>query len=108
MKLDKTEVTKILVNEFHYTEKEAETFINNFPFINEELVPSVKQWLNDRTILDTDFGGITIEEVMKANNRHHFLLAILDLNRLFDKDFPEQQKSRFKELLKQPKFYYDK
>lgn len=99
MKIDTTEVKNILVNELNYKEDQAESFINNFPSINEALAPALTQWLKDRTIVNTDFAGITIEEVMRNRNAH-FLMAIQEINRLYDKDITEDKKSRSREILK--------
>ncbi len=104
MKIDTEKVKKILVDELDYKEFEAEHFLKDFPNINEELVPAVEQWLKDRTIVDTDFGGITIKDVMKT--RCHFLMAINQLNRLFDDDLSDEKKKRLKELLKKPRIHW--
>jgi hypothetical protein len=101
MELDKEEVKKILTDELGYEDWHADFFLKDFPTINKELVPAVQQWLKDRTIVDTDFEGITIEEAMKASGGN-FLVTIRRLNRLFDDDLSEEDIRFLKESMKKP------
>jgi hypothetical protein len=99
--INKQEAQKILVSELDYETHQAELFLEDYPVIHEELEEAVKKWFEDRTIMNFDVEGIAISEFMKIRN-YNFLLAIKELNKLFDKDITEKEREKLKRLIIKP------
>jgi len=101
MVLDKEQIKKILSSELEYTPIEAVSFVREFPAIHDELSKAVQGWLEDRTISDINAFGLSIQEYMRTHHAH-FLMAIRDLNRLYDNDLTPERRNRLIEILRNP------
>jgi len=81
--VNKTELKKILVDEFTFKPYQADLFLSDYPPIYEPLVPAIQRWLMDRNILDISIEGLTIQDVIRKR-QCNFLMAIREMNRLLD------------------------
>lgn len=99
--LDKNQVKRILLEEYHYPEYQVDAFLNTLHSFNDIFRPVIEQWLHDRKISDIEVEGLTIQKVMKAR-MCSFLTAVRDLNILLDKDLSPEQHDNFKKYLQQP------
>jgi hypothetical protein len=95
------QIKEILIDEMEYSEQKAESFLQDFPQLHPEPLSALKKWLDDRTIVETDFQGITIQEIMD-NFEGNFLMALKRINRLFDEDLTDEEKKSFVDSLKKP------
>lgn len=101
LKIDKKQAKAILIAEQGFSPIAADAFLSDFPPIHDELAESVSRWLKDRTVLDVDVAGVTVQEVMQARG-DHFLMAVRLLNRLLDADVSPDQRERMARLLRCP------
>lgn len=95
------QIRGILIEEMGYSEQEADSFLQDFPQLHPEPLSALEKWLEDRTVLETDFQGITIQEIME-NYEGNFLMALKRINRLYDEDLTEEEKKSYVDSLKKP------
>ena len=81
-----------------------ETFLDNFPPLDDSLGQLVDQWLDDQQIPDLVIDGISLKHLMsfRASN---FLKAIRDLNKLLDPSLSEADRQQWIRILNTPRFY---
>ena len=96
--LDKEKAKGVLVSELGYKPYQADSFLDDFPAIHDELEESVKAWLEDRSILDVEVEDLLISSVMETQSCN-FLFAIKYLNRLLDEDISPETRDLLKESL---------
>ena len=99
--LDNERAKTILIQELGYTRISAESFLRDFPPVHNELAGAVRQWLDDRTVLDVSVFGLSISEYMRIRHAH-FLMAVRDLNRLLDADLTPERRERLIKILQKP------
>lgn len=98
-KLNSDKVHKILVSELEFEPDEADLYLNHYPDLDDTLGKAVETWLKDRSILDIEIEGITIQQVMQ-NHNIHFLGAVKSLNGLLTRKLTSEQKEAIKTSLK--------
>lgn len=102
VKVNKNELKKILIDELNYKEHEADLYLLDYPdSIHDPLESSYKKWLSDRTVAVEPIEDLLISDIMNKR-KAHFLMAIKILNRLFDKDLTESERTRLKEIIQKP------
>lgn len=99
--LDKAQAKKILIDELEYDAIGADQFLKKYPPLYDDLSEAVERWLKDRTVLKVDIFGLSIDEVMKVQG-YNFLLAVSEINRLFDSDMSDEKRNRIVKHLKRP------
>lgn len=99
--LDKEQVKSILINEFGYTSIGADSYLRRYPPIHDELVPTIQQWLKDRSVQDVNTHGLSIREIMRIQN-FHFLEAVKYLNVLLDEDLSSDDRDELIDFYRTP------
>jgi hypothetical protein len=99
VKVDKQTLKQILESELNYQDYEADLFLRDFPeTIHDPLEKAYNQWLTDRTVSEEPVEGLLITNVMK-NRQTHFLMALREINRLFDEGVTDDQRALIKSTL---------
>ena len=99
--LDKVKAKVILLNELKYKEYAVDSFLERYPEIHDELSESVTKWLEDRSVVDVSAFGISLKELMSFNNRD-LLMAVKDMNSLFDEDMDDEKRKDWIRILRTP------
>jgi len=99
--LDNNQVKYILCSELGYSPIEADSYLRDFPVIHDELADAVQRWLEDRTVLETNIFGLSIKDYMRTHHSH-FLMAVRDLNHLYDNDLTPERRDRLVGILRKP------
>jgi hypothetical protein len=99
--IDVKKTREILINEFAYKPADADHYLSNYPSLDDALIEPVKTWFIDRSILEIELEGITIQQVMQAH-KCNFLTAISSINDLFSSPLTIEQKETLKKFLTTP------
>lgn len=101
--LDKQKAKQVLLDE-GLDRLLVDSFVENYPPLDDSLGVVVDQWLTDRQIPALEMEGISLREVMEKR-ASHFLKAIRDLNRLVDPTLTAEQKSNWKRIITAQQYY---
>jgi len=99
-----SEIKPVLEKELGYSDIEAERFLRHFPELNDELLPALHQWLEDRSVTKNDFYGISIGEIMQIQNEN-FLLALQEINTILDPTITPDRRGLLIKSLRTPPIY---
>ena len=79
--LDTKLARKILISELDFKPHEADTYLGNYPPLDNRFRPIVDAYLNDRHISEISIEGISLTKLMETHN-FHFFEALWSLNKL--------------------------
>lgn len=101
VRVDKEKFREVLVKEGRSPDK-VEEMLEEYPEeLDNRLKPAIDNWVKDGTVVDTEFGGLSIKEVME-NRQLAFPIAIRELNRLLDENLSEEERGELRETLGTP------
>ncbi len=101
MTLDKAKAKEVLLSELGSNPALVDRFLDRYPEIHDELSGSVTKWLEDRSVVDVSAFGISLKEIMAVNNEN-LLVAVRNMNKLFDKDMDDAARNEWISVLRKP------
>ena len=101
--VDKQRAYQVLL-ESGFTNLSIESFLENFPTLDDSLREPVEKWLENQQVPELVVEGVPIQDIIEKR-RSHFLKAIQDLNRLLDPNLTPEQHENWKRIITTPRFY---
>lgn len=104
MKIDKTQLKEILLNELKFSNTEADIYLRDYPDeIHTQLDNVFSLWLKDRQVSnDPIYENLTVPMVMKGQGGGNFLESLRYINRLCDNDLSPDEKTKMISRLTRP------
>jgi hypothetical protein len=101
MKIDKTKISEILINEGKqqfYVDRLLESFPEE---LSDTLAPAYNQYVNDGTVSDVEIDGVSLSTLMDAL-RAHFFVALKQLDQLIKTPEGSADREKLKRLFTTP------
>lgn len=99
--LDAKSAKEILVSELDFKPHEADTYLKNYPLLDNRFQPTVGKYFSDRQILDISIEGISLAKLMETHH-FHFFEALWSLNQLATRSLTKEERDALIAFFKTP------